>query len=90
MTDIHQQHAIDHQLQAVRLGAVYGALALAGLIALHIAEGNSIGALAAIIAALFAYLNFTLLAAGARDLLINLAMAASMGFGIASGVMALF
>lgn len=85
-----RQHAIDVQLLSIRMGAHYGLLALAGLVALHIAEGNPIGALAAIIAALFAYVNFTLIAGGAANSLINLAMVASIAFGVSSGLLVLF
>lgn len=88
MTDqtVAQQHAIAHQLQAVSLGALYGAVALAGLIFAHVMLSDHVGAALAIVAAFCAYMNFTCVAAGARGGLINLFMGLSIIAGGASAV----
>ena len=87
MTDIQQKHAIDVQLLSIKCGALYGALAFAGLIVSHVVWGNPFGALAAIAGATLAYVNFSATAAGAREAIINGSMLLSIAAGIASGVM---
>lgn len=89
MTDVHQRHAIDVQLLAIRCGALYGALAFAGLIAAHLVAGAPLGALLAILGAAAAYANFTLIAASVRGPWIDLAMIAAIAAGIASGFLLL-
>jgi len=94
--DFRQRHAIDHQLQAIRLGAVYGALAFAGLIAANltgwlIAGGGqspfAAGVLFAVAGAAFAYGNFTAVASGAKEPVIVTAMVLSILCGAASMAM---
>lgn len=87
--EIRQQHAIRHQLQAIRLGAVYGALALAGLIALHIASGATLGALLAIGSAFLAYLNFTIVSVNPESAWIGRTQMLSILSGAASAALAL-
>lgn len=85
-----QQHAIQHQLLAVRLGALYGALAFAGLIATHLVAGGQDGARGAFLAILgagLAYVNFTLVVAQAKGHWINASMAASILAGVLSALL---
>lgn len=84
---IAQQHAIAHQLQAVKLGALYGAVAIAGLIFAHVMLSDQFGAALAIAAAFCAYMNFTCVAAGERAWLINLFMGLAIIAGGASAVL---
>lgn len=89
MTDAHQRHAIDVQLLAIRCGAIYGALAFAGLIAAHLVTGTPIGALAAILGAGAAYVNFSMIAGGASEFWVSVVMGVSIASGVASGLMLL-
>lgn len=92
MSDVAQQHAIQHQIQALRLGAVYGALAFAGLIATHLVirtDHSAFGALLAITGALFAYLNFTAVSIDAESPWIGRLQLLSIGAGLLSGLLVL-
>lgn len=82
---LEQKHAIEVQLVSIKCGAVYGALAFAGLIAGHVAGGSYAGILSAVAGSGFAYLNFSLIAAGAKGHWINLTMGASILCALASG-----
>lgn len=82
---LEQKHAIEVQLVSIKCGAIHGALAFAGLITGHALAGSYAGILFAVAAAGFAYLNFSLIAAGAKGHWINLTMAASILCAVASG-----
>lgn len=93
MSDVNlaQKHAIDLQLTAIRCGAIYGALALGGLVATHLMLGREfagLGALLACVAALFAYLNFSLVAADASSPWIGRTQVLSILTGVLSGILA--
>lgn len=94
MSDVsfEQKHAIDVQLLAIRCGALYGSLAIGGLIATHLVLGGAyagLGALLAVIAALFAYLNFSIIASNAESIWINRTQILSICAGLLSGLLVL-
>ena len=88
MNDLAQRHAIDVQLLSIKCGALYGALAFAGLIALGLVTGEHQVSLLAIVGAFFAYQNFSLVASNARDFYINAAMVFSIAAGAAAAALA--
>mgnify|MGYP000899155725 CR=1 FL=1 len=87
--EIRQQHAIAIQRQAIGLGAAYGALAFAGLIVLGVVLDTPLASLSAIAGAFLAYLNFTLIASGARAHWVTATMVLSIMAGVASAVLLL-
>lgn len=91
--DVAQKHAIDMQLLAVSCARSYGVLALGGLLGLNaigLFTGNSSafvsGAMLAIFAAAFAYINFTAIAAGWARIVMP-AMIGSVLCGVGSGML---
>lgn len=90
MFDAAQDHAIRFQIESLRAGVVYGALAFAGLIATHIASGGQDGARGAFFAiagAGLAYVNFTLIVANAKGHWINATMASAILMGVLSALL---
>jgi hypothetical protein len=88
MNDLAQRHAIDVQLLSIKCGAVYGALAFAGLILLGVSTQTYLVTLLAIAGAFFAYLNFMLISADAKAHWISGAMLLSIGCGAAAAIVA--
>lgn len=92
INEIAQKHAIDHQFLAIRLGASYGVLALGGLIATHLVMQGpfaALGALLAIVAALCAYLNFTIVSVAPDSQWIGRTQMLSIAAGVLSGLLIL-
>lgn len=93
MTDDYGRRYLgEFQLQAVRLGAQYGVLALGGLIATHLvlqSQYSALGALLACAAALFAYVNFTIAANEPESLWVGRAQILSVMAGLMSGALVL-
>lgn len=91
MTDhIAQQHAISFQLLAVRLGAAYGLLSFAGLIAAHIMLSHSVlGVLLALGGSLMAYANFSIVSAAPKSPWVGRTQILSIGLGLMSGLLLL-
>lgn len=89
MTDIRRQHAVDVQLTAIRCGAIYGALAFAGLIAAALVWDVRLALIGALLGAFAAYVNFTLVSANANTFWVSLTMSASIASGFVSGLLLL-
>lgn len=78
------------EIVSIRAGALYGVLAFAGLIALHLTLTHSVvGAVLAVVGSGAAYANFTVLTANPRSAMVTVFMVLSIGMGVASGLLAI-
>lgn len=88
--DFARAYVARYQLVAIACGAAYGVLALAGLIATHIAMSTAwtpLGALLACAAALCAYLNFSLASSDSDSHWLDRTRILSILLGAGSGVL---